>query len=447
MFYLDSIPWILLLLPICAIFLSHILNFPQIIMLIFIVLVPLDMYASIIPGASESATLFKILFPVTFIIFIIKSVKESNLRESLRLNSMDLWLLILAVFSILSVLNSPDRTMAISEYRRLVSMWLMYFLISRLFKNANWFNAMVITLVFSSLLGLVTGLGAFITGQNYFSQDANSDFIRLTGGSNISPNDYATYLIVPLVMSFYLYLKSEKQSLKILYLLITVANLTGILFTYSRSAVLSLAFGLIFFLVNTRPKIPKKVYLFGFIASLVCIPILPTSILERMTSLSQIGTGNDYSLMRRANYWLVAKNIMKDYFWFGAGPNGFMYLHSAPEYQTISSLIGVPRQPHNEYLKSLTERGIIGTILYGAFILSAYKILLRYKKTPFGRVLFYSFGFFMIMGLFLHLQVNKIYWLHFALIRILPYLYEDREQMDPNLQENTQLTHQKTVTA
>jgi hypothetical protein len=26
-------------------------------------------------------------------------------------------------------------------------------------------------------------------------------------------------------------------------------------------------------------------------------------------------------------------------------------------------------------------------------------------------------------------------------------LYEDREQMDPNLQENTQLTHQKTVTA
>ncbi|SDE31999.1 O-antigen ligase family protein [Rhodospira trueperi] len=426
--YVDpTVPLLLFGLPAGLIALLICLRYPDHTLLLLVALIPLDFFAQL-PNAGPTLSLFKLLFPIVATAYVIQLA--SGKLTLLPLSTEEKFLALFVVFAIIMVPFSVNVLGSLGTIRRLVSVALLYFFITRYAELWPRFKLRLeLAVILPSVLSVILGLFGSSTGSNMFSSFTDDSLTRITGATTQSPNDYALILFLPAFLSAARVIQPSQPLVRLFWLACTAILLGGIVMTFSRSAFLALAVGMAApVLLLWRHITPFHVI--GLVASLVFLPfVLPAEYVERLASLGNLfGDGQratELSLLRRANYIDVGMRIFEKYPLLGSGPGTFAWLHAKPEFQSLPFLYGVERMPHNLYLQVLTENGLVGTVLF----LTALAMILAkcarpvLRPAPLVEVAFYAAVLAAListlaMGLFVHVLLNKSFWLVLAFARI-----------------------------
>lgn len=223
----------------------------------------------------------------------------------------------------------------------------------------------------------------------------------------VDPNYLVTNMV--LIMGFYIFLfcRENKKWLKVVYLLILIICLAIIGLIGSRGGLFTIVF-LIGMMVLVMPskKNLKKALIVGAVAAvvalIVAIKFLPDYILNRFTLENMIGGGGS----GRTTIW---KNYLEYYInggfvqiLFGNGRDILPHI-----YETLHDRFVYP---HNLYVKTLLEGGVVGLILLlGCFFYLLRKTYRQKNGTAFCVICAFMFG-----ALFLDMDNMRVFFVMFA---------------------------------
>lgn len=422
----PTLPMLLFGLPFGVVGLLVALRYPDTALLLLVFLIPLDFFGQL-PNFSGSFSVFKLVFPLVLISFVIGVARgRAQVQPFSASEKAVMWFCLLNVILWPFAVNVPE---AQTFIRKLISMALLYLLITRHgIADPSFRQRLTLVVVASSALSVVIGMFGSSTGQNLFSVFKDDDLARSTGASTVSPNDFAYMMFLPAFLAFAGFLEDTRPR-RWLWLAASGVIVGGVVMTYSRSAFLAFVVGGVVTLLMVWRKLDGVHWLAIILGLGIGAVAMPAKYTDRLASLAvlvdQRQTVQELSLVRRANYITVGMRIFKDHPILGAGPGNFAKLHADPHYQGIPFLYNVPRMPHNLYLQVLTETGLAGMALFlGAmwFFVRDCRRAMRPARTLAGiafpaavmAALLSSFA----MGLFLHLFINKSFWLMLAYARI-----------------------------
>ncbi|MFN7950254.1 MAG: O-antigen ligase family protein [bacterium] len=427
-FALGAKSWALLAMPGVLALAPFAFRNPQAILLGMIALIPLDVFA-VLPGQTAAALTFtKLLFPAATAILFLRYLVSYDRRVSL--HAIDRWLLIWAIYSALGVLIAVDRPTALNDFRRSLSMWLFYLVLSRSFVEAVWQKRLLATVRITVGISVAIGIGTYLTGNNPFSTmssegDVSDSITRITGASSISPNLFATFLLLPLSVSLFA-IVGRRGRARFWGFVGAGLMMTGLVLTFSRSAFLVMGTMLLLFTAMSWKKIHPAWFATALLLVVASLPAVPGRYWERMATLFAFDTSGqqDISLWRRTNYLRVGARILADHPVFGAGPGNFRVLHARAEYQQEVSLIGMERVAHNMYLTVVTEGGVVGAVIFGGFLFASLRSAWRLRRMTgevglHARAVLLALIGLLMLGMFQVMALNKYLWLMLATIRAL----------------------------
>jgi O-antigen ligase len=175
-----------------------------------------------------------------------------------------------------------------------------------------------------------------------------------------------------------------------------VVLVTGIVFSYSRAAWISVAFSLgvyliIAFKIKFRWVGLALVVLVGtfYIFRYQFIEKLEknkqdssTDFIEHVQSISNISS--DASNLERINRWASAMRLFKERPIFGWGPGTYQFVYApfqrSKEKTIISTNYGDMGNAHSEYIGPLSESGVLGMLTFTAVVLLTFYTGLRVYK-------------------------------------------------------------------
>ncbi|MBK9175452.1 MAG: O-antigen ligase family protein [Flavobacteriales bacterium] len=208
-------------------------------------------------------------------------------------------------------------------------------------------------------------------------------------------------------------------------LILLAVLVTGLIFSYTRAAWLSLLGALGVFLIM-RFRVPVWALAFLLLASGAVYLVNRDQITialernreessddlkEHVQSISNISS--DASNLERINRWNSALRMWKERPVFGWGPGTYMFQYApfqASEDRTIiSTNFGVQGNAHSEYLGPLAEQGVIGMALMMALVLltSARAINLYHRMPPGADKRLMTAAFLGLVTYYLHGALNN----------------------------------------
>lgn len=243
----------------------------------------------------------------------------------------------------------------------------------------------------SSLYGMLQAYGKDPIGWHDFGNRVSACFGN--------PVFLAAYLsmLAPLSFSMFLFEKGKKRYL---YLFAFFFIFTGLLFTRTRAGIVAFfgSMGMLFLFTGRKNVFNKKVAysllaLFGIFLLSNLSP--KTAILQRFTSEILYKPDKDAELSEtfaaaplggsgglRLLMWQGGLNIIKDYPFFGIGPETLQFVW--PRYAPFKYMVQVGQtsgvdRVHNEVLDVAITRGIIGLICYIFLIGFLFYLAFRFK--------------------------------------------------------------------
>jgi O-antigen ligase len=262
-------------------------------------------------------------------------------------------------------------------------------------------------LVLSMLFNVLAGTGVDSGGRLYLTDQmfGNSDDVGLMGGFSI-----------PLVILLCSRLK------RFLGLILGTAGCLGCLIiiglSATRFAFLSLTVTAVVYFIRAR-AFQRMLLIFALVFALgTAVVFLPKSSIQRFSTLSEIFSGgpqNNGSSLSEADSsfldrQLLAEDAMAAFIAhpiFGVGPDNFIVWRW--EYLGRRGM-----RPHDVYLQTAAEEGIVGVILYATFLLQSLRTLQRSTKAMPGweegqtiaLALQLSMVYFCVSGLFINVQMH-----------------------------------------
>ena len=275
---------------------------------------------------------------------------------------------------LLTVFTSYDSWISLRHWFRLAMPISVYFLILQSFKTERQINQLKKVLLFSSIVPLLMGFYQIFYGfpesSILYSESKNIGFNRIIGSFS-HPNGYAAYLVIliPLVISFYS--ENRKANQKLFYFLLLGGMLVSLFCTYTRVAWAAF-FGSLTILGMARYK---RIYLSLILSLLIIfllIPNLNQAFLKRIQPDSSFY--GRFSFNQLSLYLFSQKPLL------GNGL-GTYQLFSADVFGVMESSYGRDTGvgSHNDYLRFLSETGIVGFLAYLYLLYS----LLRLGHTVF----------------------------------------------------------------
>lgn len=180
-----------------------------------------------------------------------------------------------------------------------------------------------------------------------------SDDLRIAGTfSLLGANEFAAFCVTVTVVLFALLIATKASRLWRMILLGGIACMVlGVLYTYSRTAYISLILGLVTVVVAWRGR--WKVMLPLLLAAAILPNLLPSSIVERADSTSVETDKRDESTEKRFEYWQLAWDNFVANPVTGTGFHTFHHRQINPD----------GKDTHNLYLRTLAEGGLIGALV------------------------------------------------------------------------------------
>lgn len=288
-------------------------------------------------------------------------------------------------------------------------------------RRALWaYVAAATALAALAVLQQVTGTyGVAYGGFANVAEDGS--LLRSTGP--IDANYLGQLLVASAALALYLGLDAERRGPRLLAAGAGVTCLAGLVFTFSRGALLTavVVLGIVAWLRRVRPWVPVA----GFAALAVAgLLFLPAEARERITALAQPAQGGlatgDPSIRGRFSENLAAVQMFVDHPFVGVGPDNY-----PDRYLEYSQGIGLDprreeRHPHNLYLEALAEYGAIGAAAFFAVLLYAARASLAARRRLGAGALLaegaaVALLVFLVNGLFLQASYPHYLWITIGL--------------------------------
>ena len=186
------------------------------------------------------------------------------------------------------------------------------------------------------------------------------DYLRRVLSSFVHPNDYGAYLMVVTVI-FIAALIAANQRLRNRLAMLALIAISSVSLFLTRSRGAWLAFVAAFLSLGSL-RSRKIVLIFTFLL-LLGFFILPQSTKERLYNLTDLEGGTTWE---RVMLWKGTANMIKEHPVLGMGVN--TYSRNFPNYKP-PEYFGI-RYTHNSYLQMASEVGVVGAIIFLAFLAS-----------------------------------------------------------------------------
>lgn len=256
--------------------------------------------------------------------------------------------------------------------------------------------------------------------------ETGDDVLFRLSGPIGEQNRYAQALLV--VVPLALALARVKTTRRYWALVALLPMVAAIALTGSRGAALGFL-AILIVMAYLRLVSPQAVAVV-FVAGMVAVSILPgyrDRVLSAFTSVQGLGSQTaevDGSTLSRVTQNLAAAYMFVDHPILGVGPAGY-----PNQYERYAERVGLrvkdqTRQPHNLFLGTAAESGLVGLITFMAAPAAIVYRLERVRRAARGKnprraalVAGYisAIAAYMVTGVFLHLAFERYYWMLLAL--------------------------------
>ena len=267
-----------------------------------------------------------------------------------------LWWMLFVLWGASSALWAYDQAAVVARFPTMFSLLVLYIIASSYRMHEREFSGIVAMTILGGCLAALIAFYQFYHGHIY--QGARGSLI--IGSRETDPNIFAASLLLPLSLAVGEFWVTVGLFRRMLMLLAAGAIATGIFVTMSRGALLALAAMVIVYLVKLRMSwrifVPVTVLLIGLLFS-------PKLLFKRVEKAEATGGAG------RLYIWQAGAAAFKDHSLVGAGLENFSAIHY--KYAGAArKFVGLHRDPHNIYLQTGVELGIVGLSLLACAIVS-----------------------------------------------------------------------------
>jgi len=229
----------------------------------------------------------------------------------------------------------------------------------------------------------ISAQGPYIPGASVV--ETSSEHILRAYGFFPHPNILAGFLLVGIFLSFYLYIFSKNRKDRAFFIITFIAQLFGLLMTFSRAGWLTVGLGFLFLVLvywKKRSVRPEIIFI-SLVALAVCIIfsfIMCEAVSSRISGSQRLERKSNIERIQQAFEAIdvISKNTV-----LGVGAGNYTLY-------TNKEKIPVNKQPvHITYLLAFAELGFVGIASYILLIFSSLMITLR-EKTYIGSVMILS---------------------------------------------------------
>ncbi|HQH18139.1 MAG TPA: O-antigen ligase family protein [Bacteroidales bacterium] len=339
----------------------------------------------------------------TMLVFLIKMLFERKFDSNIIKHPVTIFILIYLFWIFFTSLTS---TMPIVSFKYLVSkMWFIipfYFVASQLFKEKN----NIRNFIWCYMISLILVVFYTVIHHSLYGFD------EVTAHWVMTPffNDHTSYgallaMFIPFSFAF-IFDKNLIAWKRIVSLIFFLIFIIALILSYSRAAWLSLAVGLVVFLIMVL-KINYKYVISGVIMVIGLYFVYKSDVvmyleknkqtsskdyIEHIQSISNIS--NDASNLERINRWQSAIRMFKEKPILGWGPGTYQFKYApyqlSKEKTIISTNSGDMGNAHSEYIGPLAEMGLLGLLSVISIILVVtYTAVKVYKRSRDREVKFF----------------------------------------------------------
>lgn len=241
---------------------------------------------------------------------------------------------------------------------------------------------MIFAFVTSGLLVSLYGIYQNFFGNNighaWIDEEMFEDISVRVYSTFGNPNVLGEYLLMLIPICGGMVYASQKWIPRLYYFGVMGCALLCLIFTQSRGCWV----GIILVAVVFALLIDKRLVALGIIGMMFVPMVLPESIINRFTSIGNMG---DSSTSYRVHIWLGTLRMLKDYWWNGVGLGEGAFNNIYPFYAYNAT---TAHHSHNLYLQIIVESGIGGLLTFIAgMAISLKKMLVGYivgKKSMYG---------------------------------------------------------------
>lgn len=407
---------------------------PWIAIFIFFVLIPLENLYVLEGTFTSTATK---LMGAYLLFLLITSGSLKYIGEVFK-NKKTLWILGFGTVAFISITFSRDTSQSLKS---VITLWLSiisYFVLIMFIRNIKTLNLATLALVTGAVLSvlspIVLGFGSITSGTIW----------ERYGGLWGDQNEFAAILLLIIPIAISLIFISKKRAYKITYAFFAVILLIGFMLTYSRGGVIAF-FALSIFSMLKLIRGENRVKILALVVPLVIFIFLvfyftfADEFITRMETLrvleSQESVRTESSLSKRYYYYFeLSPKLFFEHPILGVGFRDFI---SHNIYKQIS---------HNTYLEVLTGTGLLGFIPFIMILFLTWKELRKIEKIVpkdenqrymklYSNALELGFLSYLVAGLFISLDIDKMTWLSITLSAILLNIMRLR-YLDANQSKN-----------
>jgi len=239
-----------------------------------------------------------------------------------------------------------------------------------------------------------------------------NDYLRISGTfSQLGANEFAAFCVIMSVLIFALLLAGGLAlRWRALFVAALACTLLGVVWTYSRTAYISLLLGLSAVALLWRGRWKLVVPL--FIAALIAPNLMPVSVVERFNSTTLEEGKRDESTENRFEFWRIAWDNFEEHPLFGSGYHTFHHAEINP-HQTDT---------HNFFMRELTEKGLVGAGITFCMLLSILRACWRTLMRVPGPGLGHALGLGMVSA-WLALMVENFFGDRFTYYPMIGYFW------------------------
>ena len=361
-----------------------------------------------------------ILTLITALFYFIKLIRG---KRVFKLEILDFAILSFGILIMLSSIYSAGGVDSFISASISFILLLGYFLFVNLMRTEKWIKRAIIGFVSSASVVALIGVFEFIFGSknnNWLDQSFHSIIKTRVVSLFENPNMLAVFLVMAFPFLLALCVKAKEANAKFLTKALVVIFILCIIFTWSRAAWIAVIVGILLFAALCTTKAFR---IFGMVLlGLPLLPIiLPTSILERFLSISNLA---DSSIAYRIYTWQGTLNAIKDYLFFGIGYGDSAFQTVYPSY----SFSGIEAAPHSHslILQILLCMGVIGFLVFCVAIFFSFQKSFEFIKNEknFNSSIYViasvaSVASALILGSFYYIWYNpRIFYLFWIVIAI-----------------------------
>ena len=328
-----------------------------------------------------------------FILVITYFIRE---RYNVSISKEELLLYLFFLFSVISAGFSKIQETGIEFISQILGYWCFIFLFVRVFSKKHSFiiwNVILISSFIVVLYGIHQYFGGFEATRKYLYSSPEiiktlppTYLERLSSNRVFStfvyPNIFAGFLIMIFPFSFFITLsKKKKYSIPAFFLIILIVYTLFLTGSIGGIAIFLfiLQIMLLYFLFNEK-KLWISITILSTVEILALIFLYKRGMLPHMSSFQD-----------RLMYWKSSIQIFKNNFLCGVGPENYKYFYLT--FKSPGSMEA--KHAHNLFFETLSETGIIGTMLlfgvFGLFIKRIIKFAGENKKNLFIGGIIFSF--------------------------------------------------------